>query len=265
MKTKLKMTVKWIVLITTLSYNTGYSQFLLNDTIKIAIYTNDPRKEILNNIEKGRTDLLLLQAGQLHGHFCPGLAMGVMGACYAMNKMKTDSISLEGLKVIIETGSCVSDGVEFVTGCSIGKGSLFYKDLGKTAFTIVNKDGKGIRMCAKHESPDIIKASFPAFQDYYQKVVIEKSTDPEMIANYKKASFDRNFKTLSIPIDQLFTIQDIQLEIPEKNGKDESVVCSVCGESVRKSKTTEINGKIVCTTCSNNSYGILDNHGIHCK
>ncbi|HOT15266.1 MAG TPA: FmdE family protein [Bacteroidales bacterium] len=246
-----------------LLYNTAFSQSVLHDAVKIAIYTDDPRKEIMNNIENGRTDLLLIQAGQLHGHYCPGLAMGVMAAYYAIKEMKADSISMEGLRAIIETRNCVADGVQFVTGCTVGNGSLIYKDTGKTSLTLVNKDGKGIRICSKQESPDIINATFPAFQEYYQKVVVKKSKDSILIAKYKQASLDRNFGTLNIPFNKLFTIQHIKIKIPVNTGKNESVVCSVCGESVKKTKATEVNGKIVCATCSNAAVGTFDENGIH--
>ncbi len=265
MNSILKYLAKWFVFVALLISNKTYSQLSLTDSVNIPVFIDDPRREIMRYIENGRTDILLVQAGQLHGHICPGLSMGVMAACYAMNELKKDSAGLEDLTIIIETRSCVSDGVEFVTGCSFGKGSLIFKDVGKTAVTVINKNGKGIRLCSRHESPDIIKASFPAFQEYYRKVVIEKSTDPEMIAAYKKASFERNFGVLHMPIDKLFTIQHVQVELPEILGHDESVVCSVCGESVKKSKTIEIGGKPVCFQCSDTSYGTIDSKGIHAE
>ncbi len=229
----------------------------------IAILKSDPRIEIRNDIANGRTSSLLLKAGQLHGHFCPGLAMGVMAACYAMQELKTDSDGMEDLLAIIETNNCVSDGVQFVTGCSLGNNSLIYKDLGKTAFTLTKRNGKGIRICSRHESQEAILKAFPDFQDLYRQVIIEQNHDPELTARYKIAALERAFGTLNIPFNELFSVYTIETSVPGYAPIHESVVCSECGESVMKTRSTEIKGKVVCYSCNNSPYGILDGNGIY--
>ena len=59
--------------------------------------TSDPRAEIKNLISGGQIESLMIKAGQLHGHYCPGLAMGILAATYAMQKMS----SYNELKAII--------------------------------------------------------------------------------------------------------------------------------------------------------------------
>ncbi len=228
-----------------------------------SILKSDPRIEIRNNIMNQAMDVLLLKAGQLHGHFCPGLAMGVMAAANAMKELHVDSDGMEDLLALTETNNCFSDGVQFVTGCSFGNNSLIFSDVGKTAFTLTKRDGRGIRICSRAESRDVIRKTFPDFQKYYQLVVVEKNHDVMLIAEYKKIALQRAFGTLTIPFESLFTINPVQVEIPEYAPVHESVVCKVCGESVMKSRTTSISDAPVCFPCGNNSFGILDGSGIH--
>lgn len=228
-----------------------------------SILKSDPRIEIRNNITNEKTDVLLLKAGQLHGHFCPGLAMGVMAATYAMKELKVDSDGMEDLLAITETNNCFSDGVQFVTGCSFGNNALIFRDVGKTAFTLTKRNGNGIRICSRHESRDIIRETFPDFQKYYQLVVVEQNHDPELVGEYKKIALQRAFGTLTIPLDNLFTISSVQVEIPEYAPIHESLLCPVCGESVMASRIVKQNSLQICMDCAKVENNSLTGQGIY--
>lgn len=232
------------------------------NNVHTSILKSDPRIELNNLITQNKQDQLLLKAGQLHGHFCPGLAMGVMAATFAMNEMKVKSDGMEDLLAITETNNCFADGVQFVTGCSFGNNSLIYKDLGKTAFTLASRDGNGIRICSKRESQELIKNQFPEFNKYYQKVVAEQDHRPENIAKFKKAALHRAFETLHLDFEALFTVQLIQTEIPSYAKIHESVICCECGESVMKPRTTEKDNNYLCYKCDGIDTYILDGNGI---
>ncbi|MBN2522887.1 MAG: SAM-dependent methyltransferase [Bacteroidales bacterium] len=223
---------------------------------------SDPRIDIRNNILSERHDLLLLKAGQLHGHFCPGLAMGVMAASYAMREIRTESDGMEDLLAITETNNCFSDGVQFVTGCSFGNNALIFRDIGKTAFTLTRRDGKGIRICSKHKSRDIIQNAYPDYHEYYTKVVTEKNHDPQLTAEYKKIALKRAFGTLSIPFKKLFAVDHIRIEIPEYAPVYESLACSVCHESVMASRTIRQDNMNLCLDCAKTHSNILTGQGI---
>lgn len=228
-----------------------------------SILKSDPRIEIRNNILSDKTDLLLIKAGQMHGHYCPGLAMGVMAAVHAMKELQVDSDGMENLLAITETNNCFSDGIQFVTGCSFGNNSLIFKDIGKTAFTLSKRDGGGIRVCSRHESRDIIQQAFPDFQKYYKLVITEQNRSPELITKYKRIALQRAFGTLTIPFERLFTVKRLNVEIPDYAPTHESVICQVCNESVMKSRTVENEDSFICFSCSGNKYGLLDGRGIH--
>ena len=113
------------------------------DSVHLSLLKADPRMEINNNIANRRADLLLIKAGELHGHICPGLAMGVMAALYAIDYLKVDAAGMTGLKVVCEARNCLTDGIQFVTGCSFAKKDAFiYKPTDDVAFTIYTENGK---------------------------------------------------------------------------------------------------------------------------
>ncbi|MGD2034556.1 MAG: TrmO family methyltransferase, partial [Bacteroidales bacterium] len=212
-----------------------------------ALLKNDPRMEIRNNIMNEQTDIMLLKAGQLHGHFCPGLAMGVMAAAFAMKELKAKSDGMEELLAVTETNNCFSDGVQFVTGCSFGNNALIFRDTGKTAFTLAKRDGKGIRICSRHESQNIIQEAFPAFQKYYRKVITEQNHDPQLMSEYKKIALDRAFGILTLPFEKLFSVNYVNISVPDYAPVHESIVCEGCGESVMASRIVKKKNRSLCS------------------
>lgn len=228
-----------------------------------AILKRDPRKEIRNNIQKKQTEVLMMKAAQMHGHYCPGLAMGISAAVSAMNALNVESDGMEDLLAFTETNNCFSDGIQFVTGCSFGNNSLIFKDIGKTAFTLCTRDGKGIRIRAKNNSREVIRKAFPDHQDLYQKIVADQNHDPQLIAEYKRSSLKRAFGTLKIPIEDLFEIKEVVVEIPNYAPVHESIICEICGESTMESRILDKDGKNVCVTCSDYKEKGLDGHGIY--
>ncbi len=232
------------------------------DEVHHSILKSNPRIEINNLIKQNNQEQLLLKAGEIHGHFCPGLAMGIMAGCYAMNKMEAESDGMEDLLAITETNNCFSDGIQLVTGCSFGNNALIFKDVGKTAFTLSKRDGRGIRICSKHESQDIIKNRFPVFNEYYQKVVAEQNHQTDYLAKYKKAALERAFETLQITFDSLFSVQHVTTEIPPYAHINESIVCDKCGESVMKTRTVNEKDSFLCLECVKKPYNMLNGNGI---
>jgi formylmethanofuran dehydrogenase subunit E len=160
------------------------TSLLESNKVHHSIIKSEPRIEIQNHIANNRTDLLLIGAAQMHGHYCPGLAMGVMAAVYAMRHLG----EMKNLTATVETKNCFADGVQWVTGCTFGNKALIYKELGETALTLLHNDGKGIRICSKDTSRDTIA---------------------KMVAK------NRAFDTLNIPFDNLFTVEETETKVSE--------------------------------------------------
>ncbi|MCF8229831.1 MAG: tRNA (N6-threonylcarbamoyladenosine(37)-N6)-methyltransferase TrmO [Bacteroidales bacterium] len=225
---------------------------------------NDPRKDIMALILAKDTERLLLKAGQLHGHYCPGLAMGVMAATHAMNELKVnDSDGLEDLLAITETNNCLSDGVQFVTGCTFGNNALIFKDLGKTAFTLTKRDGKGIRIASRADAKEYMHKEKQAFTEEYARLVGEQDHSKERKENYKLNGIQAALHTLKLDFDKIFKVERIDVEIPEYAPSHESIICTKCSEPIMATRIVEKNKKPFCLECVGEAFGKLDGQGVH--
>ena len=116
---------------------------------------NQTRIEIEKKIEENDLEGLLHLTALIHGHHCVGSAMGVIAAHYAMKALDVkENIGMEHVIAIVETNSCFSDGIQMITGCSFGNNSLVYRDYGKTAFSLIKRNGEGVRLSTKPDLGD---------------------------------------------------------------------------------------------------------------
>lgn len=226
-------------------------------------FKSNPRKQIISHILAGETDKLLIKAAQMHGHYCPGLAMGVMAATFAMQQIKFQSDGMEDLIVITETNNCVSDGVQFVTGCSFGNNALIFKDIGKTAFTISKRDGKGIRISTQPNSREYIRQAKGNFTSQYEKVIKKQDHSDQEIALLKKLGIESAFDILKLDFEKIFKVEEVEIEIPAYAPSHESIFCEKCGECIMASRIINIEGKKICIPCAGEKYFRLDGHGIN--
>ena len=58
---------------------------------------------------------LYQKAGELHGHYCPGLAIGVRAAFEALRILKVENIHSHSLYCIAESRACFQDGIQVVS------------------------------------------------------------------------------------------------------------------------------------------------------
>jgi len=86
------------------------------------------------------------KAMEFHGHICLGLAFGYRAAKAGMDLIGAKRAPDEEVVVIAETDNCGVDAIQVVTGCTMGKGNLIFKDYGKNAYTFVSRNtGKAVR------------------------------------------------------------------------------------------------------------------------
>ncbi len=267
------------------------------DPIHTSLLKSNPRLTVQKHIMAGDTEKLMMLAAQIHGHYCPGLAMGVMAAVHAMQQLDSDksrgsdadqgekpaetggvktsdtasgtapgpasgltSDGLEDLLAIVETNNCFADGVQLVTGCSFGNNSLIFEDLGKTAFTLTRRDGNGVRVISRHESPAYVREAFPEFDRHYQRVVRDQVRDEASVSAFRKSGVERSFGTLGLDFDRMFEVQRVRVDVPDYAPSHESGVCARCGESVMA--TRMVDGNKLCLKCAGAQYRVLDGHGI---
>jgi len=225
---------------------------------------NDTRIEIEKMIEDNDLAGLLYQTAKIHGHHCVGSSMGVIAAHYAMKSLGvTRNTGMEHLIAVVETNSCFSDGVQVVTGCSFGNNSLVYRDYGKTAFSLVERGGDGVRVSARPDLGDLLKDSDPETQTLYRKIVNERNATPEEEARMMELNRRHYFNVLNIPADKIFKLEHVKVELPSYSRLLNSHICAGCGEKVMETRATRRGDNYYCIPCIKESYGQLDWAGVH--
>ena len=92
---------------------------------------------------------------RFHGHECPGLAIGYRAVEIAKEYLGDVFSPLydEEVVCVTENDACGVDAVQWLSGCTIGKGNLIYRPSGKMAFSFfLRKSGKSIRLVMKPSS-----------------------------------------------------------------------------------------------------------------
>jgi len=222
---------------------------------------SSPREAVEKMIDSGDIKGLLKKAGQLHGHFCPFLSLGVRAAVLGVKNIGIKTKGMEDVLAILETNSCFADGVQMVSGCSFGNNSLIYRDLGKTAVTFVRRDGEGVRVLVKID--DLwLKERYPDTMHLFEKVVKRREEDEEAEKKLQKVWEKISFDMLELPDQELFLLKEVKIKVPEYAPIMESLACSSCGEKVMQSRTMKKDGKIFCIPCSGGGFYQVDGEGI---
>ncbi|MDD5083055.1 MAG: FmdE family protein, partial [Dehalococcoidales bacterium] len=220
-----------------------------------------PRQKIEKAIAANDLHKLLAMSGMVHGHFCPGLALGVKAAARAVRELRARSSGMEELIAIVETNSCFSDGVQFVTGCSFGNNGLSYRDYGKTVLTLVRRAGESVRVAAKPDRPSL-EDRYPEVAMLFTKVVKERRGTEEDEKKLRRLWIEVSFKTLDIPDEELSSISWGKMEVPAYSSMFSRVTCSVCGEKIMEPRARLKDGQPICIPCLGQPYSQLAGDGI---
>ncbi|MFO8110153.1 MAG: FmdE family protein [Thermoplasmata archaeon] len=222
----------------------------------------NPREHIWNLLEKGESIELLKRAAVLHGHYCPGLALGVNASVTAFSELGLEHSGLEDVLVVVETNNCFSDGVQYVTGCSFGNNSLIFRDLGKTAATFVKRGNKGLRLLTKSDAREEWAGRFSEYGELFSKVVKERKGTEEDRARMMEMAQDISKFVVNIESEKLFEMKTADVELPDYAPINDSYTCDNCGESVMSTRTVERDGRTYCLLCGGGEYFELNGHGM---
>jgi formylmethanofuran dehydrogenase subunit E len=170
------------------------------------------------------------EAVEFHGHSCPGLALGYRAAHYAMDALRAGRSDDEELVCIVENDACGVDAIQVVAGCSMGKGNLIFRDFGKHAYTFIDRRyNRAIRL-VQRPGP-VIERIDPRVSALRPKVMGGTATNEEL-GEFRERQAAVIGKILAMPVGDLFLIQEIKPEVPEKARIFRSVPCAECGEMV---------------------------------
>lgn len=158
-----------------------------------------------------------------HGHSCPGLAMGYRMTKAALNVLSGARAEDEEIVAIVENNACGVDALQFLSGCTFGKGNLIFKDYGKQVYTLYNrKTHKGVR------------------------VVRKTGNIPEEVRNNREKFIDW---LLTAPEEEIISMREVNINEPEPARIVDSVQCEFCKESVMETRIRKIGAKSVCIPC----------------
>lgn len=157
------------------------------------------------------------QAIVFHGHSCPGLAIGIRAAEFARREFPGAENS--SLVCVTETDMCGVDGIQFLTGCTLGKGNLIHRDYGKMAFSFFDRDiGKGLRLVYAFDS---------------------KETSREDLID----------QIMGADLPALFRVQKLKQGVPRTARVMAGMACAACGERTMESRTRRFDGETYCIPC----------------
>jgi formylmethanofuran dehydrogenase subunit E len=179
-----------------------------------------------------------------HGHWCPGLAVGIRAAEWVLKEM--GKAGDEDIVAVVETDMCGVDAIQYLTGCTFGKGNLIYKDLGKNAFTFYRRrDGKAARILTRgllSSEDDQLLAKLHAKLRKGGLSPDEESTWHELRAKRSKHIMDAE-------LEELFEVKEPAAPAPKKAFILPTLICEACNEPVMESRTRRFQEQTMCITC----------------
>jgi formylmethanofuran dehydrogenase subunit E len=231
---------------------------------------------------------LLRQAEAFHGHRCPMLALGVKAGQYAMNYLypphhdhdhdhnhdHTHSHSHGrsygpgpgSLVAVLEGNNCFVDGIQVVTGCTLGNSGLVLKDLGKVAVTIARRhDGAAVRLLVRTDFREGMFARYPAAAPLFEKVVVRNQGTAEDRHRFQHLWEAIARRELEVPLEEQFVVQQLNIQVPDTTRQMETVVCSRCREGVLAAKVKLQEGQNLCLACAGEAYSLLNGRGIEIR
>jgi formylmethanofuran dehydrogenase subunit E len=179
-----------------------------------------------------------------HGHSCPGLAIGIRAAEWALQEM--GRAPDEEIVAVVETDMCGVDAIQYLTGCTYGKGNLIHKDYGKNAFTFYRRrDNKAIRLVTRR---DIFGDAGPVLRELNRKVQEEGLTEDEE-KTWREIRERISKHVMESNLSEIFEIKKPADSAPKKARMVASLVCESCGEPVMETRTRRFREQVLCIPC----------------
>ncbi len=178
-----------------------------------------------------------------HGHSCPGLAIGIRAAEFALGEFSGPDVELVA---VTETDMCGVDAIQYLTGCTYGKGNFIHRDYGKMAFSFYDrKTGRAFRLVLKPESRKDIDNELTKLM---AAVVNGTATEEEkQRCTVLREKMQHNF--MELPIETLFDISTPDAQAPRPPRVLQSLKCEQCGEMTMESRTRRFAGQVFCIPC----------------
>jgi formylmethanofuran dehydrogenase subunit E len=179
-----------------------------------------------------------------HGHSCPGLVIGIRAAELALKRL--GYAEGKDIVAVVETDMCGVDAIQFLTGCTFGKGNLIHKDYGKMAFSFYDRSkDMGFRVLLR---PDISGDLGPELQSLMRKVE-DGTANEEEHARLKNLRGELQERYMNVDLEEMFIVTEPSFPVPKPGRILQSLLCEACGEMTMESRTRRFGGKTLCLPC----------------
>ncbi len=179
-------------------------------------------------------------AAAAHGHMCAGQVLGLRLAMHGLALLGLeDPHGADRKRVVtfVEIDRCLTDAVQVVTGCRLGKRALKFRDFGKAAATFCDlRDNRAVRVVALESSKARAAELHPEIGD----------KNRQQMAAYRE-----------LPVAEMFVHQWVKVELgPEEfpGYRGARRVCDQCGEGINFDRFVERGGRILCRGCDGGNY-----------
>ena len=188
---------------------------------------------------------LLNQIQSFHGHLCPGLAMGIRAAEIALREIGAHSTD-EEVVAVVETDMCAVDAIQFMTGCTFGKGNLIFKNYGKNAFTFIRRaDDKAIRVLTK---PTAWGDPNDEHRQLFAKVRKGLANADEK-ARFQELHVGKAMRILENAPEELFAVTEMTMKPPKIARIHTTILCEECGEAAMETRIRIFKERKMCIPC----------------
>jgi len=174
-----------------------------------------------------------LSAGQLlHGHKCPAMPLGLRAGAAALDALGVERSTDGQLEAILELGDghcahCFADGVQMITGCTLGKGNIRKLGYGKFGLTLVERaTGRKVRVVPRVEAQRASRQT-PFFTEYRMKGIPASQVPAEVVEPMIQ-------KVMNAPVDQILKVGPVEQGpvIPRPEELFAAFACEACGDMV---------------------------------
>ncbi|MEW6034323.1 MAG: FmdE family protein [Chloroflexota bacterium] len=253
----------------------------------------NPRRETEEMVAKGDLKgLWRTKASEFHGHACHKVAYGVKAGALALKELgiKPTREDTEGKVVaIVDSSGPFLNGVQVVTGLTVGTSHLVIRDIGKLALTLVKMDGSAVRVALRPEFLDGFAQRIPDLAGLMggrygtipvpegrrtpltvmelmgyimEKMGVQTGEDLQKIMEGMAGTLrEAVMKELDVPDEQMFKVErkevDFSQYAPICQCTCPVVVCQSCGEVVLEPYVRTKNRMRVCPECAVGRYSVL--------
>ena len=151
-----------------------------------------------------------------HGHFCPGLAFGIRAGEWAMREF--GRAPDEEIVAVVECDMCAVDAIQYLVGCTFGKGNFIFLDHGKNAYSFFRRsDGKNARLMTRG-------GLLPDLREQENSLATDDAAGRERI---RRLMIERIMQS---DFETVFSVGPVQITMPEMARIHKSIPCDACNE-----------------------------------